>query len=166
MVNPGFVRTPLTDKNDFPMPFLISSEQAAKHMVTALDRKRFETHFPLQLSLAFKLLRILPQPVFEWVIFKDCVPKERETMKEASDRQRIAVVGSGIAGVSAAYYLGKEHDVCLYESRERLGGHTHTVVVDDSGSGPVPVDTGFIVCKRPNVPQLSSIPDRARSPHP
>jgi predicted NAD/FAD-binding protein len=54
--------------------------------------------------------------------------------------KRIAVLGSGISGLAAAYYLSRKHEVTLFEKDERLGGHTHTVMVDST-----PVDTGFIV---------------------
>jgi predicted NAD/FAD-binding protein len=64
---------------------------------------------------------------------------------------RIAVVGSGIAGLASAYLLGSEHDVTLFEKEERLGGHTHThdVVV---GGKRLAVDTGFIVFNETNYP--------------
>jgi len=58
--------------------------------------------------------------------------------------KRIAVVGSGISGLSAAYYLSRGHEVSVFERDNRLGGHTHTVLVE-SDQGPIPVDTGFIV---------------------
>ena len=58
--------------------------------------------------------------------------------------KRIAVIGSGISGLSAAYYLSRGHEVHVFERDNRLGGHTNTVMVE-SGSGPIPVDTGFIV---------------------
>ena len=58
--------------------------------------------------------------------------------------KRVAVVGSGIAGLSAAYYLSRRHEVHVFERDNRLGGHTHTVMVE-SDRGPIPVDTGFIV---------------------
>jgi predicted NAD/FAD-binding protein len=58
--------------------------------------------------------------------------------------KRIAVIGSGISGLSAAYYLSRGHEVHVFERDDRLGGHTHTVMVESSG-GTVPVDTGFIV---------------------
>jgi len=58
--------------------------------------------------------------------------------------KHIAVIGSGISGLSAAYYLSRKHEVHVFERDNRLGGHTHTVMVDSSG-GQIPVDTGFIV---------------------
>jgi predicted NAD/FAD-binding protein len=57
---------------------------------------------------------------------------------------RIAVIGSGISGMAAAYYLSRKHEVFLFERDERIGGHTHTVTVESS-RGPLAVDTGFIV---------------------
>jgi short-subunit dehydrogenase len=61
VINPGFVKTPLTDKNDFPMPFLISSEEAADAIVRGLKTSRFEIIFPWKMALAIKLLHALPQ---------------------------------------------------------------------------------------------------------
>lgn len=68
VVNPGFVKTPLTDKNEFPMPFLISAEDAAKRIEASLASSNFETHFPRRLSFLFKAFRLLPQPLFEFLI--------------------------------------------------------------------------------------------------
>lgn len=58
--------------------------------------------------------------------------------------KRIAVIGSGISGLCAAYYLSQRHEVHVFERDDRLGGHTHTVTVKSDG-GTIPVDTGFIV---------------------
>ena len=57
---------------------------------------------------------------------------------------KIAIIGSGISGLTAAYLLNKEHDICLYEADDRLGGHTatKTVIVNDVSYA---IDTGFIV---------------------
>ncbi len=67
--------------------------------------------------------------------------------------KKIAVIGSGIAGLTAAYYLSRKHEVFLFEREPRLGGHTHTVTVDSS-AGPLSVDTGFIVHNDLTYPNL------------
>ena len=60
VINPGFVKTPLTDRNRFPMPFLISPEAAAEHIYRGLKSKRFDIAFPWQMATLLKILRILP----------------------------------------------------------------------------------------------------------
>lgn len=60
LINPGFVRTPLTDKNDFFMPFLIGVDEAVEHIVAGLKSRRFEIAFPWQMVLLIKTLRNLP----------------------------------------------------------------------------------------------------------
>jgi len=60
LINPGFVRTPLTDRNAFPMPYLISADEAATEIVAGLERGDFEIHFPRAFSRRLKLLRLLP----------------------------------------------------------------------------------------------------------
>jgi uncharacterized protein len=69
---------------------------------------------------------------------------------------RIAVVGSGIAGLSAAWLLAREHQVTLYEAEDRLGGHTHTVDVSLDGR-IFPVDTGFLVFNHRTYPELTRL---------
>lgn len=71
-------------------------------------------------------------------------------------RQRIAVIGSGIAGMSAAWLLSQRHDVILYEKNDRLGGHANTVLVNTS-LGATPVDTGFIVFNDVTYPNLVAL---------
>ena len=66
---------------------------------------------------------------------------------------KIAVIGSGISGNSAAWALSKSHDVTVYEKRDRLGGHSATVDVEIAGK-TIPVDTGFIVYNENNYPNL------------
>ncbi|MFT6351649.1 MAG: putative NAD/FAD-binding protein [Neptuniibacter pectenicola] len=68
-------------------------------------------------------------------------------------RKKIAVVGSGISGLSCAWLLNKAHDVTLYEKDDRLGGHSNTVTCDVQGVS-VDVDTGFIVFNPTNYPNL------------
>jgi uncharacterized protein len=67
-----------------------------------------------------------------------------------------AVIGSGIAGMSAAWLLSQKHRVTVYERENRVGGHTHTVEVP-TARGPVAVDTGFIVYNEPNYPNLTAL---------
>lgn len=66
---------------------------------------------------------------------------------------RIAVIGGGVSGLSAAYLLSKHHEVTLFESDERLGGHAHTHDVP-LRSGVVPVDTGFMVYNPTQYPEF------------
>ena len=60
LIDPGFVKTPLTDHNEFEMPALISAEDAADAILDGLRRGRFEIHFPRRFTLTMKLLRLLP----------------------------------------------------------------------------------------------------------
>jgi NAD(P)-dependent dehydrogenase (short-subunit alcohol dehydrogenase family) len=60
LVCPGFVKTPLTDRNEFPMPALISVEAAAEAMIAGFERGDFEIHFPKRFTRLLKLLRLLP----------------------------------------------------------------------------------------------------------
>ena len=71
---------------------------------------------------------------------------------------RIAVVGAGITGLSTAWLLSKRHDVVLFESQPRIGGHSNTVDVMAAGTA-VPIDTGFIVYNPPSYPNLVALFD-------
>ncbi|MBX3504054.1 MAG: FAD-dependent oxidoreductase [Parvibaculum sp.] len=71
-------------------------------------------------------------------------------------RLRIAVVGSGISGLSAAWLLSRRHEVVLFEKDTRPGGHSNTLVVG-CAEGEVPVDTGFIVYNELNYPNLTAL---------
>jgi predicted NAD/FAD-binding protein len=68
----------------------------------------------------------------------------------------IAIIGSGIAGLSAAYLLQEKHTVTLYEKEPRLGGHSRTITVKH-GDRIIPVDTGFIVFNERNYPNLTAL---------
>ena len=60
IVLPGFVKTPMTDRNDFPMPFLIDSEKAARIITKGIKKRKKEIHFPWRFTLILKLLSHLP----------------------------------------------------------------------------------------------------------
>jgi len=70
-------------------------------------------------------------------------------------RKKIAIVGGGISGLSAAYYLAPYHDVTLFEAAPRLGGHARTVMAGKNGDQPV--DTGFIVFNYVTYPYLTRL---------
>ncbi|KKB85146.1 NADH-ubiquinone oxidoreductase subunit 6 [Devosia limi DSM 17137] len=71
---------------------------------------------------------------------------------------RIAIVGSGISGLSAAWLLSRNHDVTVFEKNAKLGGHSNTVLAK-TGQGSLPVDTGFIVYNEQNYPNLTAMFD-------
>ena len=61
LISPGFIKTPMTDKNDFKMPFLKTTEYAAEKIYNGLvNTNAFEIHFPKQLTIVLKILKILP----------------------------------------------------------------------------------------------------------
>ena len=66
-IRPGFIDTPLTKKNKFAMPFLMSSEKAAKLILSAIKKGRAVYTFPWQMAILAKILRLLPGPVYEGI---------------------------------------------------------------------------------------------------
>jgi uncharacterized protein len=70
---------------------------------------------------------------------------------------RIAVIGSGISGLSAAWLLSQQHDVTVFEADNRLGGHSHTVDVPLASGAKLPVDTGFIVSNTWTYPNFTAL---------
>jgi predicted NAD/FAD-binding protein len=75
----------------------------------------------------------------------------------------IAIVGSGISGMAAAWLLSRRHRVTVFEKDGRLGGHANTVLVQ-AGDRAVPVDTGFIVYNEANYPNLVALFDHLQVP--
>lgn len=73
-------------------------------------------------------------------------------------RQKVAVVGTGISGLAAAWLLHRHHDLTIYEQDDRIGGHTCTVEAHTT-SGIVPVDMGFIVYNERTYPNLTAMFD-------
>jgi predicted NAD/FAD-binding protein len=70
------------------------------------------------------------------------------------ERRRVAVVGAGVSGLTAAYILQRSSDVTLYEADDRLGGHAHTHDIDSANGRVLGVDSGFIVHNRRTYPHL------------
>lgn len=76
--------------------------------------------------------------------------------RQSKPRLSIAVIGTGISGLSAAWLLNQRHDITVFEQDPRIGGHSHTIdVVAPTGS--IPVDTGFIVYNPLNYPNLTRL---------
>ena len=69
---------------------------------------------------------------------------------------KIAIVGTGISGLSAAWLLSQRHDVTVYERADRIGGHSNTILASVGGRS-IPVDTGFIVFNRRTYPNLTAL---------
>ena len=77
LISPGFIKTPMTDKNEFPMPMIKSPEFAAEKMFIGLTKKNaFEIHFPIVFTMIMKLLKIMPN----WLYFL-LVKKGMKTIK-------------------------------------------------------------------------------------
>jgi short-subunit dehydrogenase len=66
LINPGFVKTPLTDQNDFPMPELITADAAADYIVRGLSSNKFEITFPWRFATLMRILRFCP----DWIFFR------------------------------------------------------------------------------------------------
>lgn len=76
---------------------------------------------------------------------------------EAEQPLRIAVVGCGVAGLTAAWLLQRRHEVTLFEKNPRLGGHSRTVTLPSGPDAGTPVDTGFIVMNERNYPLFTRV---------
>lgn len=70
LVHPGFIKTPLTDKNDFSMPFLLTSEEAAIRIYKGVNAKKRYLHFPKRLTLLLKLFSLLPSSLWQSLILR------------------------------------------------------------------------------------------------
>jgi NAD(P)-dependent dehydrogenase (short-subunit alcohol dehydrogenase family) len=70
LINPGFVETPLTAGNDFPMPALVSASFAAQQIVKGMERGEFHIHFPKRFTNWLRLARLLPYRTYFWLVHK------------------------------------------------------------------------------------------------
>jgi short-subunit dehydrogenase len=77
VINPGFIRTPLTDKNRFHMPFLMEVDRAAAIIVSGLERGKKEIHFPRVFSSMLKVARVLPFPLYERIVRRATSAQQR-----------------------------------------------------------------------------------------
>ncbi len=75
----------------------------------------------------------------------------------------LAVIGSGISGLGAAWFLRHRYDLTIFEAADHIGGHTHTVTVDEEGRA-VPIDTGFMVFNHVTYPHLTRLFDTLAVP--
>src|SRR5271166_4425220 len=75
---------------------------------------------------------------------------------QTDHRLKVAIVGTGISGLSAAWLLSQRHTVTVYERAERIGGHANTILAF-IGKRRIPVDTGFIVFNRRTYPNLTAL---------
>ncbi len=75
VINPGFVDTPMTKINEFPMPFIITSDDAANRMIAGLKKGKYEIAFPWQTNLMMKLSRLMPNWLFFWATRTFMMPK-------------------------------------------------------------------------------------------
>ena len=67
VITPGFVKTPLTDKNNFPMPFIIEADSAARIISKGMRSNKFEITFPISMYLVMKMLQILPNLISNYI---------------------------------------------------------------------------------------------------
>ncbi len=77
---------------------------------------------------------------------------------DKNTRKKIAIIGTGISGLSAASLLNPQHDVTVFEKNDYIGGHSRTVEMNTK-DGTIPVDTGFIVFNKRNYPLLTRLFD-------
>ena len=81
LVHPGFVSTPLTDKNNFAMPFLLTSEEAARRMFIGIEKRKKYLHFPKRLTLMMKLFSFLPSSLWQSLITRKQSTRKQNTRK-------------------------------------------------------------------------------------
>ncbi len=86
LINPGFVRTPLTDKNEFAMPALMEPEMAAERILSGLLSNRFEITFPRRFVYLLKLFRLLPYSLYLWLVGKTVQPPKPSKAQQTSQR--------------------------------------------------------------------------------
>jgi short-subunit dehydrogenase len=87
VVNPGFVATPMTAVNNFPMPFLISEKEAVDAIVAGLAKRKFEVVFPTKMAIMMKSLRVLPYSLYFWLTGKISAREGQSDARAAAAKQ-------------------------------------------------------------------------------
>jgi short-subunit dehydrogenase len=64
-VSPGYVATPMTERNPYPMPFILNADEAARRIARAIERRKPHSVIPWQMSMVGGVLRALPQPLYD-----------------------------------------------------------------------------------------------------
>ena len=70
---------------------------------------------------------------------------------------RIAIIGTGVAGLVTAHLLQDRHDITVFEARDRIGGHVNTIAIEERSGRLRAVDTGFIVYNETNYPLFTKL---------
>jgi NAD(P)-dependent dehydrogenase (short-subunit alcohol dehydrogenase family) len=155
IVNPGFVKTPLTDKNDFEMPFLVPAEEAARIICRGIEKQKMGNTLSRCLFVVLQTSSRASLSNLPLVDFAKGRTMNRERLK-------IAIVGGGVAGIVSSYLLSQNHDVTLFEKNNYVGGHTATIVLEDRPRRRPRGGHWIHRLQRPHVSELSQIPEIAR----
>jgi short-subunit dehydrogenase len=68
IINPGFVKSRLTEKNTFDMPFIMEADKAAEIIFEGLLAEKYDITFPIQMKIIFKILQLLPRPIYFFLV--------------------------------------------------------------------------------------------------
>lgn len=87
---------------------------------------------------------------------KTCLRPKQEIRFQINNMQRLAIVGSGIAGMGCAHKLQHQYDITVFEEADYIGGHTNTIMLEEDGK-PIYLDSGFMVFNYETYPNLTAL---------